>query len=85
MYIIIFVSILQSSAAAPRPAKPTFPAYSSSAATAPSSSSTISAPPTIKKPESSSGMSVKLIHPDEDISLVSVLNLFYSVKNSYAA
>ena len=56
-----------SSATSVRPPKPTFPAYSSSAS---NSSSTISAPPTIKKPESSSGMSVKLVHPDEDISLV---------------
>ena len=57
------------------PPKPTFPAYSAETTTA----ANISAPPlltntttlaaTIKKPESSSGMTIKLIHPDEDISL----------------
>lgn len=54
------------------PPKPTFPAYSSPNTSIHSGGpqrSIISAPPTIKKPESSSGMSVKLVHPDEDISL----------------
>ena len=39
------------------------------------SNATITGAPTIKKPESSSGMSIKLVHPDEDISLVSRINL----------
>jgi len=52
------------------PVRPTFPAYSSQAGM--SGSSTISAAPTIKKPESSSGLTIKLIHPDEDISLEEV-------------
>jgi hypothetical protein len=47
--------------------RPTFPA----AATV-SASATITGAPTIKKPEASSGLTSKLIHPDEDISLVSV-------------
>ena len=55
------------------PVKPTFPA----AAAALSSNSpvhsgaTITGAPQIKKPESSSGLTSKLIHPEEDISLVS--------------
>ena len=61
--------------------KPTFPAYSASGLTsatisAPASVATISAAPTVKKPESSSGMSIKLMHPDEDISLVSIPSCF---------
>merc|ERR1719394_300831 len=51
------------------PVRPTFPAYSSQAGMPGGPSSTISAAPTIKKPESSSGLTIKLIHPDEDISL----------------
>lgn len=55
--------------------KPTFPAYSaapsSATISAPATNATISAAPTVKKPESSSGMSIKIMHPDEDISLVS--------------
>lgn len=57
--------------------RPTFPAYSQPAipaSVAPSISkppvpASVSAPPTIKKPESTSGMTIKLMHPDEDISL----------------
>lgn len=63
----------QSAASAAGHIRPTFPAYSQPASTTPSprptSSSIISAAPTIKKPESSSGMSIKLVHPDEDLSL----------------
>ncbi|ESO87130.1 hypothetical protein LOTGIDRAFT_154623, partial [Lottia gigantea] len=44
--------------------KPTFPAAASV-----SSSATITGAPMIKKPESSSGLTSKLMHPDEDISL----------------
>lgn len=50
----------------------TFPAYGGASSQA-SMEPEKPAVPTIKKPESSSGMTVKLIHPDEDISLVSVL------------
>ena len=50
------------------PVKPTFPAAASVSASA-----TITGAPTIKKPEASSGLTSKLIHPDEDISLVSTL------------
>ncbi|KAL8597438.1 hypothetical protein ACOMHN_050936 [Nucella lapillus] len=46
------------------PVKPTFPAAASVSASA-----TITGAPTIKKPEASSGLTSKLIHPDEDISL----------------
>ncbi|ELU03228.1 hypothetical protein CAPTEDRAFT_162061 [Capitella teleta] len=49
------------------PIRPTFPAYSQPAVT--SSSATITGAPTIKKPASASGMSIQLIHPDEDLSL----------------
>ena len=55
------------------PMKPTFPAYSSTASSSTppmTPSATISAAPTIKKPESSSGLTIKLVHPHEDISLV---------------
>ena len=50
------------------PIKPTFPAAASVSASA-----TITGAPTIKKPEASSGLTSKLIHPDEDISLVSTV------------
>ncbi|KAJ8318542.1 LOW QUALITY PROTEIN: hypothetical protein KUTeg_003633 [Tegillarca granosa] len=53
--------------------KPTFPsaaAVSSSASPSSiSASATITGAPQIKKPESSSGLTSKLMHPDEDISL----------------
>ncbi|XP_064640932.1 BUB3-interacting and GLEBS motif-containing protein ZNF207-like isoform X2 [Lineus longissimus] len=50
----------------PGDSAPTFPATSAVV----SASATISAAPTVKKPEvGSSGMTSKLIHPDEDISL----------------
>ena len=52
--------------------KATFPAFSSAPKAAAASSHAPA--PTIKKPESSSGMTVKLIHPDEDISLVRAVN-----------
>ena len=58
------------------PMRPTFPAYSAGAppgggAGQISAKAVISAAPTtIKKPESSSGLTIKLVHPDEDISLV---------------
>ena len=70
------------------PMKPTFPAYSSPAASSstppmtPSATHTISAAPTIKKPESSSGLTIKLVHPDEDISLVCVCCSFSLVGES---
>ena len=70
---------LQSSSSAPStstvtgPSKPTFPSAAAitSTATSESSSATITGAPVIKKPESSSGLTSKLMHPDEDISLVS--------------
>ncbi|KAL3878061.1 hypothetical protein ACJMK2_035706 [Sinanodonta woodiana] len=55
--------------------KPTFPAAaaittaSSSTASSISANATITGAPVIKKPESSSGLTSKLMHPDEDISL----------------
>lgn len=64
--------------------KPTFPsaaAVSSSASPSSiSASATITGAPQIKKPESSSGLTSKLMHPDEDISLVRIYILFI-VKN----
>ncbi len=50
-----------------------------SAAPQMASPATISALPTIKKPESSSGMTIKLVHPDEDISLVCIGRAFETV------
>jgi hypothetical protein len=47
------------------PPKPPVSGFGSSGATSPDSQTTV----TVKKPESSSGLSVRLIHPDEDISL----------------
>ena len=64
-----------SSASTAGSVKPTFPsaaAITSSASASPSSA-TITGAPVIKKPESSSGLTSKLMHPDEDISLVSIL------------
>lgn len=54
--------------------RPTFPAYSQSGPSPPTSSASRQqtsspAPATIKKPESSSGMTIQLVHPDEDVSL----------------
>lgn len=49
-------------------AKPTFPAAAAASITSPSRA-TITGAPQIKKPESSSGLTSKLMHPDEDISL----------------
>lgn len=92
VWCVIHVSCLQSSSAtisAPptanfkagsstAPVKPTFP----SAAAALSNNSpvhsgaTITGAPQIKKPESSSGLTSKLIHPEEDISLVSSCMIF---------
>lgn len=50
------------------PPKPTFPSAAAVSASPPSSA-TITGAPQIKKPESSSGLTSKLMHPDEDISL----------------
>ena len=51
-------------------AKPTFPS-AASITDSPNAHATITGAPQLKKPESASGLSSKLMHPDEDISLVS--------------
>nr|KAI8766689.1 BUB3-interacting and GLEBS motif-containing protein ZNF207-like isoform X1 [Biomphalaria glabrata] len=48
--------------------RPTFPA-AATVVSGSSNSATITGAPTIKKPESTSGLTSKLVHPDEDISL----------------
>lgn len=71
------VSGIAASSSAPSAApKPTFPAYTQSAATAaPSTSNTVTKPgtPVTSKPATltTNSATSKLIHPDEDISLVS--------------
>ena len=54
--------------------KPTFPAAAAVTTVVSNvSNATITGAPMIKKPESSSGLTSRLMHPDEDISLVSQL------------
>lgn len=60
---------MSSASSSPGQAKPTFPAAAAVTSTSVSSSATITGAPVIKKPESSSGLTSKLMHPDEDISL----------------
>lgn len=79
-FFVMFQSsatVTSSQIGAPRP---TFPAAASvapgSVAGASSNSATITGAPTIKKPESTSGLTSKLVHPDEDVSLVSFYFLY---------
>ncbi|XP_060579965.1 BUB3-interacting and GLEBS motif-containing protein ZNF207-like isoform X1 [Ruditapes philippinarum] len=59
-----------SSATTAGPPKPTFPSAATiTSSPSTSNSATITGAPQIKKPESSSGLTSKLMHPDEDISL----------------
>jgi hypothetical protein len=62
--------LFKSATAASSASKPTFPSAAAVSASPPPSA-TITGAPQIKKPESSSGLTSKLMHPDEDISLVS--------------
>ena len=60
--------LFKSATATSSASKPTFPSAAAVSASPPPSA-TITGAPQIKKPESSSGLTSKLMHPDEDISL----------------